>query len=477
MMNDVQYQATRAEGNRMWVWVVAVGLAQAPSSEAPAPAEVVPEVTLDQALALAEKVASVRAAGQGRVAAEARLEQARDVRLPSVNLSGSISAWNGPHTLAFIPPEAGLDCAALAAEPDPAVAQLANLCFGLSQPLTVREQVTSQLTARVAEPITGQIAMGHRVDAAEAGLEAADAQVGSSKTEARFAAEDAFFLALQAEGQLSIAEAQVNSLQARVDAAQVAFQGGTVTRNDVLKAELALARAQQQVITARTLRDASRSRLGLAIGNGGAPVAPAGAPKDPPAPPAEPLEALVQRAIDARPDLVALRAQVKASDASASAVASDRVPQLNAIAAFVNTEGQGPFAEEFAGFVGANLDWTLWAWRARDRGVDAARAQAGQLRAQLEGAEAGVRVDVRTRLDALNASIEAWHVASTSIGQAEENLKIQDTLRAAGSGTMTDLLDAEAALVEARSRTDGALYDAHRAAAALQRALGGEGSR
>ncbi|MEZ4241462.1 MAG: TolC family protein [Myxococcota bacterium] len=74
----------------------------------------------------------------------------------------------------------------------------------------------------------------------------------------------------------------------------------------------------------------------------------------------------------------------------------------------------------------------------------------------------------------MRAAVAAYDVARRSIAQAEENLRIQDTLRQAGSGTMSDLLAAEAALVEARSRAAGTLYDAHRATAALRRAVGGE---
>lgn len=432
-------------------------------------AQELPQITLEDAIAQALTSApGVRVAAEGERSAEARLAQVQGARWPAVGLSAGAQLWNSPHEASFIAGDAEFDCAALT---DPF---LGGLCAGLSEPLVVREQVTASLTARTGMSITGLLSAERRVDAAEASLDAAQAQGASALAEAEFQAAEAWFLALQADRQLTIADGQAQSLRARVQTAQVAFDGGTVTRNDVLKAELALARAEQAVIQVRTMRDVARARLGLAIGNGGHPVLPAGEPAGAPALPPTPLDELIEAAIGRRADVAAIRAQATAAEQSARAAGLDRLPQLGVNAAYIHTEGQGPFAQRDAAQLGAQLDWTVWAWRARDAGVDAARAAAAQLRAQHELVEAGARVDVRARYDALDAALQAWAVAEGSIAQAEENLRLQDTLHAAGSGTMNDLLDAEAARVEAQSRTAAALYEAHRAAAALRRALGSE---
>jgi outer membrane protein TolC len=407
------------------------------------------EITLEAAIAASAGAASVAGAAAAERAAEGREAQAEAARLPGVRVGGTLDVWNHAQEIVFPLPGAP------------------------PEPFEVRSQVTAGLNATAAMPLTGQFALGQRENAAESGIDAARAQEAGALAEARFQAADAWYAALAAERQLEIAEAQVKSLEARVAAAETAFRSGTITRNEVLTAQLALARARQAVLQGGVVRDAARGRLGLAIANGGVPVRPAAQDVPEPRSPADP-EALVTRAMADRPELASLRAQVAAADAGAHAASLDRLPNLTAVATYLHTEGQGPFAEANAGFVGATLDWPVWAWGAKTAALDVARAGTDQQRAALSAAEAGLRVDVRNRVAALAASVAGWHLAEESVAQAEENLRIQDTLRAAGSGTMTELLDAEAALVEARSRTAAALYDAHRAEAALARAIGSD---
>lgn len=444
------------------VWVVQAALAAGGD-------DAIPAVTLDEAIARSAVAATVRGAEAAARAAEARVDQAKAGRLPALGVSGSLDVWNGKQTVEFIQSDAPLDCTGL---PEP----FASLCAGFGEPLVVRDQITASLTAHTAVPLTGQFAIADRVSAARSGANAAEAGGRTARVEAKYQAEDAWFQALQTENQLDIAIAQAHSLEARAETAKVAVAGGAALANDELKAELALARAQQTVIQVRTLRDAARGRLGLWTGSGGTPVRPVGEPDGPPEVPAD-VGALVDQALAQRADLAALRATIAGADRSAHAASLDRLPQLAAVAAYVHTEGQGAFAEPNAGYVGLNLDWTAFAWGARDAALDGARASADQARAQLAAAEAGVRLEVTTRADALTAAVAAWDVAARSVSQAEDSLRIQDTLHLAGSGTMNDLLDAEAALVEARSRTATALYDAHRAAAALERAVGAGGER
>lgn len=415
-------------------------------------------VTLDEVVRLSATATAVRGSQAAREVAAARLDQAESSRLPAVGVSASVSVWNGPQEVQLVEP--GDDI------PEPFASM-----FG--EPLVVRNQVTASLSAHTALPLTGQLAMGARINAAADGVRAADASVSMSEADARYQAADAWFVARQADRQLEIAQAQVASLKARVELAEVAFTGGTVTRNEVLQADLALARAEQAVIQMTGMRDTARGRLGLAIGNGGEPVIPVGDAESPPRPVPD-VEALVARALASRPDLGAVRSQASASTELARAASFDRLPQVTAVAAYIHTEGQGTFAEPDAAYVGANLEWSVFSWGARGAAVDVARASAGQIQAQLEGSEGAVRLEVRSRADALTAAASAYEVAQRSIGQAEESLRIEETLRNAGSGTMNDLLDAEAAVVEAKSRSANALYEAKRAEVALERAVGAD---
>ncbi len=424
-------------------------------------------VSLAEALALADGSSSgVELAGLGQDMAALRLDQVRKSRLPTASLQATVSLWNDSQKISFLPPGT-MDCGALA---DPA---MVPLCMGLSSEITVRAFVTGTATARVVEPLTGQIAIGHMIDAADAGVHAADSSAEQARREARYQAADAWYLAVATDRQLEIADAQVKSLEARVAVAQAAYAAKGGTKNDVLLGQLALAQAKQAVLQGGALRDAAQARLGLAIGNGGFPVVPEGSSDEAPRAASE-VDGLIKRALDDRADLAALRSQIEASDANALVTASTRLPSVNAVGVYTHSEGTGLFAERDAGFVGVTADWPVWSWGQKTDALDLARTLAQVQRMQLEAAEAGVRVDVRSRADALNASAGAYDVATASIAVAEESLRIVEVRLQAGGGAMTEVLDAEAALVRARSNQATALYDARRAEAALERAVGAD---
>lgn len=423
-------------------------------------------LTLQEAQELAGAQATgVRVAKAGQEAAEARLAQARGARLPSLAVQGNVNVWNDEQVAQFITSDTAIDCSAFPAE-------FAGLCAGLSSPITVREQVTAGLNVRLAVPLTGQLAVGSQVAAAKAGLVAGEVSVEAAVADARYQAADAWYLALQAKRQLELAHAQVRSLESRERAAKAAYEAGSLTRNDLLLASLALAQAKQTAISVQSMLETAEGRLGLVVGNGGAPVQPAAEADAPPRAVPTDAEALITRALQSRPDLAAARAGTRASDAGVGAARWALVPSINAVGIYSHTEGQGLFGEKDSGYVGATLDWTVFSGGRQAAAVKAAKAAATQAMASQEGAEAAVRVDVRARLSALNAAAAAYAVASSSIEQADENRGIQERRHEAGSGTMTELLDAEAAVVRARSNQASALYDARRAEAALIKALG-----
>jgi outer membrane protein len=130
------------------------------------------------------------------------------------------------------------------------------------------------------------------------------------------------------------------------------------------------------------------------------------------------------------------------------------------------------FAELNSGYVGATLNWNIWSWGARNNQLDTIRAQATQAHAQEDAAETQARVDVQAKVLALQAAAAAYEVSAANITQAEASLRAQEKRQAAGAGTMSDLLDAQTALVRAQSTQASALFDARRAEVALARAVG-----
>jgi len=450
------------------VWILSILFFVGPASAD------VPAVTLEDAAASARQHASgVQIAAAQLDAAAARHEQTVDSRLPTLGVNGAVSVYTAPYEANFFTSggAAPLDCTG--------TEQFANLCNvfqalldNFATPIPIHEQVTSALTVRATEPLTGQAVLGAQAKAAALTEQASEQQLAAAVADAELQARDLWYLALQAERQLEIANAQVTSLEARVQTAQVSFRAGNLTESDRLLAEVALAQAKQAVIQIQALRDTTYARLGAAMGNGGSPVRPAASGDVASPRSAPPAERLIDMALVSRPELRAARTSADAASKTADATGLSRLPQLNAVAAYTNLQGMGPFAETNAAYIGATLDWNVWTWGARNRQVDALRAQATQARAQAEAVETQARVDVQAKVLALQASGAAYEASAATLAQAEASLRSQEKRQQAGAGAMSDLLDAQSALVRAQSTQANALYDARRAEVALVRAVG-----
>lgn len=434
-------------------------------SAAPALAET-PGITLDDAVLRAHDAPAAQAGQDAAAAARAAYMAAWPSRLPSLSVSGNVLVYDEAQELTLFQSDEPLDCTGI---PDP----FGSMCASFGDPIIVRDQVTTSLTVQAAVPITGQIAVDRQVAAAKATMRAGQAGAEAATADAELSAREAWFGAAQADNQLAIALAQEQSLEQRAKVADAAYAAGTLTRNDQLLVHISLAQAQQAVAQLQGYQAATYAQLGAATGNGGTPLRPLGFSEAAPRPAPE-LDGLVDRALRDRPQVVALREQVAAARATASAASWGRLPGISGIAAYQHTTGQGAFGSPDTAYVGASLSWTALAWGKAAANVHAASAQADQLQHQLDALEAGVRVDVQNRLVALQTAASSYAIAEDTVKQASENLSIQERRQQVGSGTMVEVLDAQTALVRAQSTRMSALFDARRAEAALAHAIGGD---
>lgn len=425
-----------------------------------------PAVSLDEAIAAAEHHPSVAAADRTRAAAWDGVGVARPGRLPTFSLSGNVLYYDDQQTFSLVDSGEPIDCSAF---PE----SFAAMCAGFSEPTVVREQLTTSLTVRATVPITGQLTADRQIAAAKDNARAADASFAGAEADAKYGALDAWYTALEAEQQLAIAHAQVTSLASRVASAQAGVDAGSLIKSDLLLAQIALSQAQQGVLQLTALRDAAYLRLGLAMGGRGAPARPDGVDGRPLRPPPD-TDRLLAAALAHRPELLAARERANAARANATATSLMRLPTINAMGAYQHQTGQGVFAEPDVGYIGATLDWPVFTWGKAWSAAKAADANADAAAIQAELAERALEVEVVVRADALTTALAGLEVGQTIVTQAEENLAIQEARQGAGGATMQEVLDAELTLVKARSSKASAEFSARRAAAALERAVGGD---
>ena len=173
-----------------------------------------------------------------------------------------------------------------------------------------------------------------------------------------------------------------------------------------------------------------------------------------------------------RPEVRQARLAVSLAETQVAAARVNYWPQvglrggLEADRARFVTEGSGSW------FAGVSLRWNLF-----NGGSDKAKAEEAshalaRARAMEQQAASGIRLEVRRANADLTSARERLTVTAAAVSAAEESLRIVKNRYENGLNTVTDLLRAETALDEARTRHVAAVHDVRLAAVGVEIAMG-----
>jgi len=252
---------------------------------------------------------------------------------------------------------------------------------------------------------------------------------------------------------------------------------GLATTNDVLKVKVQLSDAQLRLIDARNnvqiARISLNSVLGLPLETS---VDLASSIHHEPVPTPE-LEMLVQAALEKRPEVLSMELRVKAGDAAVSLAQSNWWPQVYLIGDYLTARPNTrifPTQDQFKDTWDVNLgvSFDLWNWGTTVHQTDEAKAQMTQAQDDLAQLRDAVTLDVTRSMLNLHRAQERIGVAEQGVRQAEENYRVTDAKFKQGLAVNTDLLDAEVALLQARTSYTESLVDYQLAEAALARSVG-----
>jgi outer membrane protein len=123
---------------------------------------------------------------------------------------------------------------------------------------------------------------------------------------------------------------------------------------------------------------------------------------------------------------------------------------------------------------GANLTISLpiFTGFSRSLRLSQARAQEDDVEEEVRARRLQVRTDVHSRYLALQTSYQAIGVQGTSREAARDQLRLAQDRYRVGAGTALEVSDAQAAVQQAEGDYVNAVYDYHKAIAALEAAVG-----
>jgi outer membrane protein len=348
-----------------------------------------------------------------------------------------------------------------------------NLSFSSAFPsFKVRNWDTWTASVSLIQPLTGLWAIYDQYKVQDLGVDVAALKRLVTRREVAFQVTQAYYRLLEAQRLTDVAESSVVQLQAQQRQAQSLFDNGVIGKNDLLRAALALANAQQRAIQTRGNVVLAVGQLDTLMGRPpGAPFDPVPFAGDPPSVGEPSVDSAEARATEQRPEIREIERIIEQADHGVSAAKKKLVPQVNAVGNYTHFVGS-QFQQEDAAYVGLLASWDVWDWGATTSGISSANAKLDKARIAKKKADDQVRLEARQAFVTAETAREALGVARTAVSQAEENYRIVTKKFENAAATSFDVVDAESLLTQARGQVETALYDFLIARAALERATG-----
>jgi OMF family outer membrane factor len=327
---------------------------------------------------------------------------------------------------------------------------------------------TAQLTYNLYTSGSRLAAIG----VAEEQVRSSELAVESRSEEIRLNVSTEYYDLQQADEQVRIAQSAVKNAAASLRDAEALERAGVGTRFDVLRSQVNLANATQDLTNAISQQQVARRRLATRLSvpqsvniTTADPVKLAGLWN-------QSLEQSIVLAFQNRPELQQQLAQRNISEQRRREALAALGPQVSLIASYSLLDQFNDSVSIADGYsVGVRATLNLF-----DGG--AAKARAAQQKANIAIAETNfaeqrnqIRFQVEQAFSSQQSNLENVNTASTALEQAREALRLARLRFQAGVGTQTDVINSENDLTRAEGNRIRAILDYNRALANLQRAV------
>ncbi|MCL2776554.1 MAG: TolC family protein [Polyangiaceae bacterium] len=283
----------------------------------------------------------------------------------------------------------------------------------------------------------------------------------------------AYFSARAQKDLVDVARDALENQQRHLVQIQGFVVAGTRTEIDLAQTLTDVANARVTLINAQNAYDVARAQLVQAIGRGTASTNFDVASDEIPPVDGEdlPTEKLVARAIEARPELVALERQRQSLHLTTKSLSDNYWPSLAASAsgAYAGTslDSLNP-----AWSVGATLTWPFFQGGLTKGQVREAEANEDAARANIDTEKLQVRFDVEQAQLSLRAAKIVKDAAEETLKNARAQLRLAEGRYTAGVGTVIELGDAQITFTNASAQVVQAKFQLSSARVNLLVAMG-----
>ena len=339
---------------------------------------------------------------------------------------------------------------------------------GQSAQFAMQQDGSARAQAMATLPIYTSGRITHNINAAQATLDATQANEHVAALNLKMQVADNYIAVLRAEDGVQVAQSHVQSLENHQKDVKNLFDQGIVAKNDVLAADVELLNAKQTLTQSVNAYDNAKARYNqLLTRQLNAKVELA---KKFPESPKTSLDNLNQNALNQRPELFVLNEQIEALHEQTKAMKAGLMPQVAVNGGYQYQQNR---YQAYEGLWQANVgvDWKLYDGSTNHKG-DALEKQALALKEQREELSGQILLQIRQAWLDSEETQQRLQVAKQTIVQADENLKVTSDRYQQGLATHTDVIQAEDLRTRSHNNLNNATYDFVLAGLKMKRAVG-----
>jgi outer membrane protein len=307
-------------------------------------------------------------------------------------------------------------------------------------------------------------------------LHAADMDIAGALTLLQTSVKQEYINLLEARAQADYAEHVVNRAQELLNLAQARYNVGQGTMIDVRRAQVDKGTADVLLLQARQNVDIEVLRVYQWLGVP-APEPPHVEPTDtfPVVQPTYNEDSLVALALQANPQVRAIRAREGAATWNVRGAYSQYLPSLQAQAGTGKswiTQGTTSYNQKNPWYFSVGLSLPIYDAFSRNYQISQAHSIQESLNQSIRKQELSVRANVSAAYLALVTAYQTISVQANNRTAADEALSLATERYRVGSGSIIELLDARVTSEKAGFDYISAVYNYHKAIAALEQAVG-----
>lgn len=305
------------------------------------------------------------------------------------------------------------------------------------------------------------------IRAAQASEQSLQADESTQRETVVLNVKQSYYNLLAARRLLGVADETLRQNQQHLELAQGRFNVGLAPKFDVTSAQVQLATAELNRVTARNNvsvgRETLRNALGLTQPMSFDIVDDLGA---------ERIEITddqaLQTAYDRRPELQSIRAQQRADSEQIAALKKDYLPYLTSNGGYNWSGSNYPLQSSWN--IGAAVNLSIFNGGLTTAQIGEAEANLSNLKYNEEVLRQNIALEVRQAVLNLQQAEESIRVTEKGLQQARENLELAEGRYQTGVGNIIELTDAQASLTSAEANHVQALYNYQTTIASVEKA-------